>query len=47
MIGSSVVPGLPNRRVTPSDCSNSIRALPPPIVFGMEIDVIGSYSLAN
>src|SRR6516225_6525060 len=40
MIGSSVVPGLPERCVTPSDCSNSIKALRPLIVFGVEGDVI-------
>jgi hypothetical protein len=40
MIGSSVVPGLPKRCVTPSDCSNSIKALRPLIVFGFEGDVI-------
>src|SRR5215469_973177 len=40
MIGSSVVPGLPKRCVTPSDCSNSTKALRPLIVFGVEGDVI-------
>src|SRR6185312_14667433 len=40
MIGSSVVPGLPKRCVTPSDSSNSIKALRPLIVFGVEGDVI-------
>ena len=36
----SVVPGLPKRWVMPSDSSNSINALRPLIVFGVEGDVI-------
>src|SRR5215469_9772255 len=42
MIGSSVVPGLPKRCVTPSDFSNSIKALRPLIVFGVEA-IVGTY----